>query len=40
MAQAASELMELGAPALEAAIPILAQLLKAEASEREVRSIA
>jgi len=40
MAQAASELMEQGAPALEAAIPILSQLLKAETSEREVRSVA
>jgi DNA replication protein DnaC len=32
--------MEQGAPAFEAAIPILSQLLKAELSEREVRSIA
>ncbi len=40
MAQAASELMEQGAPAFEAAIPILAQRLKAETSEREVRSVA
>src|SRR5271165_5738644 len=40
MAQAASELMEQGAPVFEASIPILAQLLKAETAEREVRSIA
>ena len=40
MAQAASELMEQGAPAFETAIPILSQLLKAETSEREVRSVA
>ena len=40
MAQAASELMEQGAPAFEAAVPILSQLLKAETSEREVRSVA
>ena len=40
MGQAASELMEQGAPAFEAAIPILSQLLKAETSEREVRSVA
>jgi DNA replication protein DnaC len=40
MAQATAELMEQGAPAFEAAIPILSQLLKAELSEREVRSIA
>ena len=40
MAQAASELMEQGAPAFEAAIPILSQLLKAETAEREVRSVA
>ena len=31
--------MEQGAPAFEAAIPILSQLLKAEMAEREVRSI-
>ena len=40
MAQAASDLMEQGSPAFEAAIPILSQLLKAETAEREVRSIA
>ena len=33
-------LAEQGAPALEAAIPMLSQLLKAELAEREVRSIA
>ena len=32
--------MARGAPAFEAAIPILSQLLKAELAEREVRSIA
>ena len=32
--------MEQGAPAFEAAIPILSQLLKAETAEREVRSMA
>ena len=40
MAQAASDLMEQGSPAFEAAIPILSQLLKAEIAEREVRSVA
>jgi DNA replication protein DnaC len=40
MAQAVSELMEQGAPAFDAAVPILSQLLKAETAEREVRSIA
>ena len=40
MAGAASDLIEQGAPAFEAAIPILSQLLKAEMAEREVRSIA
>ena len=40
MAQAVTDLMEQGAPAFEAAIPILSQLLKAETAEREVRSIA
>jgi DNA replication protein DnaC len=39
MAQAVSELIEQGAPAFDAAVPILAQLLKAEMAEREVRSI-
>jgi hypothetical protein len=36
----AGELMEQGAPAFEAAVPILSQLLKAETAEREVRSVA
>jgi DNA replication protein DnaC len=40
MAQAVGELTEQGAPAFEAAIPILSQLLKAETAEREVRSTA
>jgi DNA replication protein DnaC len=40
MAQAVSELSEQGAPAFEAAQPVLAQLLKAETAEREVRSVA
>ena len=40
MAQAVTDLMEQGAPAFEAAILILSQLLKAETAEREVRSIA
>ena len=40
MAQAASDLMEQGAPAFDTAVPILSQLLKAELAEREVRSIA
>jgi DNA replication protein DnaC len=40
MAQAVSELTEQGAPAFDAAIPILSQLLKAETAEREVRSTA
>src|SRR6476620_819451 len=40
MAQAVGELTEQGAPAFEAAIPILSQLLKAEMAEREVRSTA
>ena len=40
MAQAVGELAEQGAPAFEAAVPILSQLLKAEMAEREVRSIA
>ena len=39
MAQAAGDLIEQGAPAFEAAVPMLAQLLKAEVAEREVRSI-
>ena len=40
MAQAVGELIEQGAPAFDAAVPILSQLLKAEMAEREVRSIA
>ncbi len=40
MAQAVGELAEQGAPAFEAAVPVLSQLLKAEMAEREVRSIA
>jgi len=40
MAQAVTDLIEQGAPAFDAAIPILSQLLKAEIAEREVRSIA
>lgn len=40
MGQAVTDLVEQGAPAFEAAIPILSQLLKAELAEREVRSIA
>ncbi|SEA94312.1 IS21-like element helper ATPase IstB [Rubrimonas cliftonensis] len=40
MAHAVTELMEQGAPAFEAAVPMLSQLLKAELAEREVRSIA
>ena len=40
MAQAVTDLMAQGAPAFEAAIPILSQLLKAETAEREVRSVA
>src|ERR1700760_4784115 len=40
MAQAVDELAQQGAPAFEAAIPVLSQLLKAETAEREVRSTA
>tara|TARA_R110002020_G_scaffold475295_2_gene709457 strand:+ start:12663 stop:12968 length:306 start_codon:yes stop_codon:yes gene_type:complete len=40
MAQAVTDLMEQGAPAFDAAVPMLTQLLKAEVAEREVRSIA
>jgi len=40
MAQAVTDLSEQGAPAFEAAVPILSQLLKAELAEREVRSFA
>ena len=39
MAQAVTELAEQGAPAFEAVQPMLAQLLKAETAEREVRSV-
>ena len=40
MAQAVDDLVAQGAPAFEAATPMLSQLLKAEIAEREVRSIA
>lgn len=40
MSQAVTDLMEQGAPAFEASVPMLSQLLKAELAEREVRSIA
>ncbi len=40
MAQAVDALVAQGAPAFEAATPMLSQLLKAEMAEREVRSIA
>ncbi|MEN5279364.1 IS21-like element helper ATPase IstB [Brucella sp. TWI432] len=40
MAQAVTDLIEQGAPAFEAAVPILSQLLKAELAQREVRSVA
>ena len=40
LAQAVTDLMEQGAPAFEAVVPVLSQLLKAELAEREVRSIA
>ncbi|GHE06570.1 ATP-binding protein [Defluviimonas sp. 20V17] len=40
MAQAVADLIEQGAPAFEAAMPILTQFLKPEVAEREVRSIA
>jgi DNA replication protein DnaC len=40
MAQAVGDLVDQGAPAFDAAVPILSQLLKAEMAEREVRSIA
>lgn len=40
MAQAVEELTQQGSPAVEAAIPVLSQLLKAEAAEREVRAMA
>lgn len=40
MAQVVTDLIEQGAPAFEAAIPMLSKLLKAELAERQVRSIA
>jgi hypothetical protein len=40
MANAVEDLVSQGAPAFEAATPLLSQLLKAEIAEREVRSIA
>jgi DNA replication protein DnaC len=40
MAQAVDELAQQGAPAFQAAIPMLSQLLKAETAERKVRSMA
>jgi DNA replication protein DnaC len=40
MAHAVGDLIEQGAPAFEAAVPMLSQLLKAEVAEREVRSTA
>mgnify|MGYP003346837365 CR=1 FL=1 len=40
MAQVVDELAQQGAPAFQAAIPVLSQLLKAETAEREVRSMA
>ena len=40
MAHAVQDLLEQAAPAFEAAMPILSQLLKAEMAEREVRSTA
>ena len=40
MAQAVIDLMEQGSPAFEAAMPILSQMLKAETTERDVRSVA
>ena len=39
MAQGVGDLIEQGAPAFEATVPMLSQLLKAEIAEREVRSI-
>lgn len=38
IAQAVGDLIEQGAPAFDAATPMLSQLLKAEMAEREVRS--
>lgn len=40
MAEAVGDLIEQGAPAFDAAVPMLSKLLKAEMAEREVRSIA
>ena len=40
MSQAVTDLIEQGAPAFEAAVPMLSQLWKAELAEREVRFIA
>ncbi len=40
MAQAVTDLVEQGAPAFDAAVPVLARLPKAEVAGREVRSIA
>ncbi len=40
MVHAVGDLIEQGAPAFEAAVPMLSQLLKAEVAEREVKSIA
>ena len=40
MANAVEDLVAQGAPAFEAATPLLSQLLKVEIAEREVRSIA
>ncbi len=39
MAQAVGDLIKQGAPAFDAVVPMLSQLLKAEMAEREVRSI-
>ena len=39
MSQAVTDLIEQGAPAFEASVPILSQLLKAELAEREVRPL-
>lgn len=40
MTQVVTDLIEQGAPAFEAAIPMLSKLLKSELPERQVRSIA
>ena len=39
MAQAVTDLIEQGAPAFDAAVPILSQLLKAEMAEREIAAL-